>query len=297
MTTSLASVRQFVVTLPDGRALHAYQGGEPDGTLVIHHHGTPGSGLLRRQWADDAARRGLCLLGYDRAGYGGSSRHARRTVAHVAADIAALADSLGVDRFLTWGVSGGGPHALACAALLQDRVIAAVAVASVAPYDADGLDFLAGMGQDNLDEFGAAVEGEEVLRPYLEAQTAELLGASPDDLWEAMESLLPPVDRAALTGETAEFLHSSMTSGLRHSCDGWLDDDLAFVKPWGFDVAAIHVPVLVLQGEQDLMVPFAHGQWIARQLPAATVRLSPDDGHLSLEAKVPDVHEWLLQQV
>lgn len=286
-----------MVTLPDGRALHAYQGGDPDGTLVIHHHGTPGSGLLRREWADDAGRRGLSLVGYDRAGYGGSSRQPGRTVADVAADIAAVADSLGVDRFLTWGVSGGGPHSLACAALLQDRVIAAVAMASVAPYDAEGLDFLAGMGQDNIDEFGAAAQGEGALRPYLEAETAGLLAASPETLRDAMESLLPPVDRAVLTGQTAEFVHSSMTSGLRHSSDGWLDDDLAFVMPWGFDIAAIDVPLLVMQGEDDLMVPFAHGQWIASQRPAATVRLSADEGHLSLMNKVPDVHEWLLQQV
>jgi pimeloyl-ACP methyl ester carboxylesterase len=296
VTTSLAQVRQFVVDLPDGRSLHAYESGDPDGRLVVHHHGTPGSGLLRREWGDDARRRGIRLVGYDRAGYGASSRHAGRSVCDVAADIAALADSLGVDRFGTWGLSGGGPHALACAALLPNRVFGAVTVASVAPHDASGLDFLAGMGQDNLEEFGAAAEGEESLRPYLEAQTAGILASTPENLKDAMETLLPPVDKSALTGETADFFHSSMTSGLRQSCAGWVDDDLAFVTPWGFDVSSIAVPMLVMQGEQDLMVPFAHGQWLASAIPTATVRLLPDEGHISLASRILDVHEWLLSQ-
>jgi pimeloyl-ACP methyl ester carboxylesterase len=265
--------------------------------LVVHHHGTPGSGLLRREWAADAQARGIRLVGYDRAGYGGSSRHAGRSVSDVVADIAALADSLGVERFLTWGVSGGGPHSLACAALLPDRVIAAAAVASVAPYDATGLDFLAGMGQENVEEFGTAVKGEEALRPYLAEQTAGLLASSPENLKDAMESLLPPVDKEALTGATAEFYHSSMSSGVRNSYDGWLDDDIAFVSPWAFDVSSIAVPLLIMQGDQDLMVPFAHGQWLGAALPSATLWLMAGEGHLSLEAKVPDVHEWLIAQI
>jgi len=236
-------------------------------------------------------------VGYDRAGYGSSSRDAGRTVSSVAADIAGLADSLGVERFLTWGVSGGGPHSLACAAMLPDRVIAAATIASVAPYDADGLEFLNGMGQDNVDEFGAAIEGEDALRPYLAEQTSGILASTPENLRDAMESLLPPVDKEALTGEMAELLHSSMSSGLRVSFDGWLDDDLAFVTSWGFDVRSIAVPLLIKQGDQDLMVPFAHGQWLAGALPSATVRLEPGEGHISLGEKISDVHEWLLAQL
>jgi pimeloyl-ACP methyl ester carboxylesterase len=214
----------------------------------------------------------------------------------VAGDIAALADSLDAERFFTWGVSGGGPHALACAALLGDRVLAAASIASPAPYDAAGLDFLAGMGQDNVEEFGAAVIGAAALADYLAPQREQLLAASPEDLQKAMESLLPDVDLAALTGETAEFLHASMTSGLRHGFDGWLDDDLAFVAPWGFDVGSIAVPLLLMQGELDLMVPYAHGNWLAAHLPEATVRFTSGDGHVSMGAKVPEVHEWLVEQ-
>jgi pimeloyl-ACP methyl ester carboxylesterase len=294
VTTSLALVRQFVVALPDGRSLRGYEAGDPAGRLVIHHHGTPGSGLLRREWAEDAHARGIRLVGYDRPGYSGSGRLAGRSVTDAAQDVAALADHLGVDRFFTWGISGGGPHALACAALLPDRVVAAASLASVAPYDASDLDFLAGMGQDNLDEFGAAAEGEPQLRPYLERQRRDLLAAEPDTLRDAMASLLPDVDRAALTGDAADFQHSSMSSGLRPGCDGWLDDDLAFVSPWGFEVGSISVPLLLMQGEQDLMVPYAHGKWLASQLPSADIRLMAEEGHLSLEAKVPEVHDWLL---
>ncbi len=296
MTAALAHVRQLDTTLTDGRNLRAYETGDPTGLLVVYHHGTPSSGLLDRIWADDARERGLRLVGFDRAGYGGSTRLPGRTVADVVADVAALVDSLGADEFLTYGISGGGPHALACATLLGDRVVAAAAIASAAPYDADGLDFLAGMGQDNLDEFGAAVEGPEALAAYLEAQRTELLATSPEGLRDAMESLLPDVDKAALTGEMAEVVHASMTSGLRHNGDGWLDDDLAFVSPWGFDVSSIEVPVLVTQGEQDLMVPFAHGQWLASHVPAATVRLLADEGHVSLHAKVHEVQKWLADQ-
>jgi pimeloyl-ACP methyl ester carboxylesterase len=295
MSQALADARQSEVTLADGRTLRTYEVGDPSGTLVIYHHGTPASGLLSQSWATDCEQRGIRMVGYDRAGYGGSSRNAGRTIADVADDIAAVADAAGADRFCTWGISGGGPHALACAALLGDRVIAAAALAPVAPYDAEGLEFLAGMGQDNLDEFGAATEGEGALRPYLEAQRAELMSTTPDGLSDAMSSLVPHVDRLALTGDLGQHLHSAMLRGLGHGVDGWLDDDLAFVMPWGFDPGSIDVPLLLLQGEQDLMVPFAHGQWLAAHT-TSEARFLPDDGHLSLDAKVPDVHRWLLSQ-
>jgi pimeloyl-ACP methyl ester carboxylesterase len=111
-----------------------------------------------------------------------------------------------------------------------------------------------------------------------------------------MESLLPDVDKAALTGDYAEFMHAAMTSGLRHNADGWLDDDLAFVAGWGFEVADVSVPLLIAQGEQDLMVPLAHGTWLAKCVPAATVWIDAEEGHLSLHAKVSEVHEWLVGQ-
>ena len=294
MTSAVADTRAFDVELPDGRTLRAFESGTPDGVPVVYHHGTPTSGLQARTWAEDATAKGIRLLSYDRAGYGRSSRHEGRNVSDVAADIAALADQVGADRFHTYGVSGGGPHALACAALLPDRVISAATVASVAPYDAEGLDFLAGMGQGNIDEFGAALAGEHELRPFLDKEQVEMRDATPEGLQEVLASLLPPVDKEVLTGERAAFLHAASAYGLERSVDGWLDDDLAFTHSWGFDVASIGVPLLLMQGEQDLMVPFAHGQWLVSQLPTVEPVLSADDGHLSLAERFADVHAWLL---
>lgn len=280
--------------LPDGRVLHAYDAGDPDGELVVVHHGTPCSGLLSATWAEDATARGIRLVGFDRPGYGGSTRRPGRSVADVADDTATLADGLGADRFRTWGVSGGGPHALACAALLPDRVLGAACLAGVAPHDAPGLDWLAGMGEDNVEEFGAALAGEAPLRGYLAGQRDEMLASTPGELQEVMQSLLPPADRDVLTGERAQFMHAWMVSGLQGGYDGWLDDDLAFTSGWGFDLASIAVPLLLMQGEQDLMVPIGHGRWLADRIPRAEVVLSAADGHITLLEPIGRVHEWLL---
>ncbi len=293
-SAAVADVRVFDVPLPDGRTLHGYESGDPDGILVVYHHGTPTSGVQATWWAEDAVKKGIRLVSYDRAGYGGSSRHEGRSVADVAADVAAVADHLGADRFCTWGESGGGPHVLACAALLPERVIAAATIASAAPYDAEGLDFLAGMGEPNVEEFGAALEGESALRPLLDVMRRETLAATPDQLTEVLDSLLPDVDKAVLTGEHAEYLHASFAQSLLLGVDGWLDDDLAFTQNWGFSLAAIRVPVLICQGEEDLMVPFAHGAWLAGQVPGAETMLLPDEGHISLGEKFGEVHDWLL---
>jgi pimeloyl-ACP methyl ester carboxylesterase len=287
-------IRIHQVRRSDGRTLTAHETGDPRGELVLVHHGTPGSGGLAPWWAADAAAHRIRLVGYDRPGYGDSDRHVGRTVSAAAADAAAIADALGVDRFYTWGVSGGGPHALACAALLPDRVVAAATLASVAPRDAPGLDWLAGMGDDNLDEFGRAADGEHALRPYLASQSAQFRSATPNDLAEAMRTLLPSVDVTVLTGAFAEYLHANILAGLAVGEDGWLDDDLAFNAGWGFDPADIRVPVLVLQGRHDLMVPFAHGTWLAAHIPDCTARLTDTDGHLTLSADLGPVHDWLL---
>jgi pimeloyl-ACP methyl ester carboxylesterase len=288
-----AATREQDVRTADGRILHLYEAGDPHGELVVVHHGTPCSGILAAWWAGDALARGIRLVGYDRPGYGGSDRHPGRSVADAAGDCAAIADAYGAPRFRTWGVSGGGPHALACAALLPDRIVSAATLASVAPFTAD-LDWYAGMGQDNLDEFAAAVAGEPALRPYLAQASANAVAADPAGLVDVLASLLPPVDLAALRGELGSFMYDWLAAGQRNGYLGWLDDDLAFVRDWGFDLAAIGVPVLVVQGRHDLMVPFAHGQWLAARVPGAEPRLSDQDGHLTLIADLGPVHQWLL---
>ena len=283
------------VWTPDGRLLVVHEGGDPDGMPVIAHHGTPGCGLLAPAGVEDAAARGIRLVSYDRPGYGKSHRHPGRTVAAAAADTAVIADTLGFARFATWGVSGGGPHALACAALLPERVSAAAVLASAAPFDVAGLNFLAGMGQDNLDEYGAALAGADDLAAYLGPARDEILATTSDSLAEALASLLPPVDVEVLNGPHGAFIHRSMVDGLAHSVDGWFDDDVAFVSPWGFDPASITVPVLLRQGALDLMVPLAHGRWLAGAIPGVDARFTDEDGHLSLIGTIGDTHAWLLR--
>ena len=287
------------VDAPGGRTLAVYEDGDPSGTAVIVHHGTPDSGLLARIWVALAKEQGIRLIGYDRPGYGGSSRHAGRNVADCADDVEAIADALGLERFATWGISGGGPHALACAALCGDRLAAVASLAAVAPYDADGLDWLAGMGESNIAEFGALLEGEPALRAFIEHEAGEMRGADPAGLVAVFETLLGPADRAVLNEEFANELLQSIAHGLTEGVDGWLDDDFAFFRPWGFDVSAIDRPVLLLHGTDDRFVPMAHGRWLAERIPGVEARLTgAEDGHLTLIAlRVREVHEWLLAHV
>lgn len=267
--------------LPDDRTLETWASGPEDAVPFLFHHGTPGSARPARVLERAVHAHGLRYVGFSRPGYGGSSRRKNRMVADVVADSAAVLASLGGTACVVGGWSGGGPHALACAAGLPD-VRAALVMAGVGPYGPMDLDFLGGMGQDNIDEFGHAMEGDWSLTPYLEQQRPALLGATPAGVIESMGGLLPDVDRAVLTDEFGEDLATSFGDALRVSADGWIDDDLAFVAPWGFELDRIACPVALWQGDRDLMVPFAHGQWLAQHVPGATVHLQPGEGHLSL---------------
>jgi pimeloyl-ACP methyl ester carboxylesterase len=269
------------IELTDGRLLDVEDAGG-DGHVLLFHHGTPGSVTPLPHMAEAAGRCGLRMVTYSRAGYGDSTRRPGRSVVDVVTDMTQVLDHVGADRCVTAGWSGGGPHALATAALLPERTAGALVIAGVAPYDADGLDFMAGMGQGNIDEFGAALEGEDVLRPFLEAELPALQQADGPGIIEALGSVLPDVDRALLTDDFGEALAENMREGLRPGVDGWLDDDLAFTQPWGFDLGAITVPTMMWQGAEDLMVPFAHGVWLADHVAGVDAHLLDGEGHLSV---------------
>jgi pimeloyl-ACP methyl ester carboxylesterase len=273
-----------VLSLADGRRLDLYDAGSPDGTgdVLLYHHGTPGSVVPFRPMVDAAAQVGLRLVTWSRPGYGASTRRPGRSVADVADDARQVLDLLGAEQCVTAGWSGGGPHALATAALLPDRVSGVLTMASVAPYGSEGLDFLAGMGEGNVVEFGAAVEGEAALRPLLEEEAVGLRDTDGPGIIEALGSVLPDVDRALLTDELGDWLAANCKEALRPGIDGWVDDDLAFTRPWGFDLAEVTAPVFVWQGELDLMVPFDHGRWLGGALPKATPHLEAGEGHLSV---------------
>ena len=269
------------ITLPDGRSLDIVDAAG-DKPVLLFHHGTPGSGRPVRAMQRAAENAGLRLVTYSRAGYGGSSRKAGRSVADVAADMEALLDALGAERCVTVGWSGGGPHALAMGALLPERTAGVVSIAGIALYGARGIDFMAGMGEQNVVEFSASLAGEETLRPSLEADAEQLADTDAAGMIEGMATLLPQVDRDHLTDEFGEDLAANFNEGLRNGVDGWVDDDLAFTGPWGFDLASITVPVAIWQGSEDLMVPYAHGQWLATQVPGVRAHLLEGEGHLSV---------------
>ena len=285
------------LTLPDGRVLDIYVSGPEDAVPLVVHHGTPNSYITPRVIERAAHAAGLRFVSFSRAGYGSSTRKAGRSVADVASDVAFVLDHLEAPRAVTAGHSGGGPHALATAARLPDRIAGALVIAGVAPYGVAGLDFLAGMGEQNIEEFGFAISGEAALRQFLLSERLNMIGGDAAALIEAMSTLLPEVDRAALTGEFGEDLVASVDEALREGVEGWLDDDLAFVRPWGFDLNAIDVPVFLWQGDADLMVPFAHGQWLAQHVPGVTAHLLPGEGHVSMSIENARLDEQLTELV
>jgi pimeloyl-ACP methyl ester carboxylesterase len=294
----MAPDREHDVTTPDGRTLRVLDAGAADGPVVVSHHGTPSARLLYRAEVRSAADRGLRVIAYDRPGYGGSTPAPGRSVVDAAGDVATILDALRVERFATYGGSGGGPHALACAAVLPDRCVAAVTLAGVAPADAPGLDWLAGMGEGNLAEFGAAREGREQLTELCRADAAAITAAQPEELADAMRPHLSDIDARALTGDLAAHLLASVTEALRPGVEGWVDDDFAFLAPWGFDPERVRVPVLVWQGRHDLMVPADHGRWLRAHVAGAEGEVLEDEGHLTLMVnRIGDVHAWLHERL
>ncbi len=271
-------ITEFDVDAGEGRRLHAYDTGT--GALAVFwHHGTPNIGTPPAPLFPAAERLGIRWVSYDRPGYGGSTPRPGRDIASAAGDAARVADALGIERFAVVGHSGGGPHALACAALLPDRVLAVVSAAGLAPYGAQGLDWYAGMSPAGETSLRAAAAGPA------EKERFEASNTEPDPGFI-------PADWAALEGPWSWF-GSVVGPAVAGGPGGLVADDLAYVNPWGFDPRRVAAPVLLLHGERDRVVPASHGRWLAAHLPSADLWLSPDDGHLSVLRSAGPALEWL----
>lgn len=283
-----------MLALPDGRSLEYLTGGDPAGFPFVYHSGTPTAAVHDPAFWDAAEAAGLHLVVYSRPGYGASTPRPVPEgwpvpILADADDAAALLDHLGMGDFVTLGWSGGGPRALACAAAMRDRCRAAVSLAGVAPYDAEGLDWVDGMGPENVRDFHAASTGREAFAPIAAEQAAELASVTGDDIVAAFGGLVDEVDAAALTGQFAETVAAEFRWAVAQGPIGMIEDNLQIVRPWGFDVADLTVPVSVWQGAHDRMVPFSHGQWLAATIPGARAHLYDDEGHLSLVARLDEI--------
>lgn len=271
-----------LVELPGGRTLRAYDVPVDEPQLTVFwHHGTPNVGTPPEPLLPASAERGIRWISYDRPGYGGSTPHPGRDIASAAGDVEAIADALGIDRFAVLGHSGGGPHALACAALLPDRVVAAVSGSGLAPLRADGLDWFAGINPGGTAELRAAVEGRDALERVLTAS-------------EYDPEMFTPADHAALDGDWG-WLGRIAGEAQAGGIGGMVDDDLAYVAPWGFDPANITAPVLLLHGDADRVVPATHADWLAQHIRAAELWRRPGHGHVSVLDSATDALDWLLR--
>jgi pimeloyl-ACP methyl ester carboxylesterase len=276
------------------RRLTVCRWGDLSGRPVFLLHGTPGSRLGTRPGDDELRELGVCLITYDRPGYGGSDPHPNRKVADAAGDVAAIADWYGYERFAVLGRSGGGPHALACAALRPERVSRAATLVSLAPYGVPGLDWQDGMVESNRVEFAAALAGRAALAELL--YSAVLATRSDPERYVAMlERDATPGDRRVLADpQERETLARNFAEAVRRSMSGWVGDVLAYTRPWGFDLSWIDVPTLLWGGRHDIHSPFQHSAWLAEQVPGAILRVGEDNAHFSAARVQLDAVRWLL---
>jgi pimeloyl-ACP methyl ester carboxylesterase len=279
----------------DGRLVAFSRYGPTDGRKVIFHYGTPGTRHLSPRTTEVLVSQGAQVLVLDRPGYGPSTRWPGRRVADVAGDVAMMADLHGWDRFAVWGGSGGGPHALACANLLKDRVERCASVVGPAPYDADGLNWLDGMSPGNVEEFHRAREGESAFRPLVERLAREAVEAvQAGEVALSSDYELSAADLSALRNRLADPTYLDRTVAAHiDGVDGWIDDSIALMEPWGFDPADIAVPVSIWYGPDDVLCPRAHAEWLLSYIPSAERHELPG-GHLLEDEELKAIYGWLL---
>jgi len=286
------------VAAADGRTLAIAECGDPDAFPVFLLHGTPGSRFAGQGDASVYADAGARVITYDRPGYGGSDRFRGRRVVDCVADVAAIADSLGIERFGVTGGSWGGPHSLAVAARLPERVTRAACVVGVAPFDMPGFDWFAGMDAVNIEEIRWALEGEDVLARELERMTTAWLKRLADDPSKAGEVEFSEADRAVMANpERQEMVRRMLNEAFRQGVWGYVDDALCLIQPWGFDVAEIRVPTRIDYGLTDVLVPPQHGEWLAHNVPGAEAVIDEQGGHFSGRNLVTERYAWLVQPV
>jgi pimeloyl-ACP methyl ester carboxylesterase len=273
--------REELIDLPDGRTLEVAAVGSPAGSTVFFHHGTPGTTRELRMREALLDYGDFYLVSASRPGYGRSSRHEGHSVASAVDDAKAALSHFGRKRYVAVGWSGGGPRALASAAL-DNACVGAVGVASVAPADVD-FDWTEGMGPENVTEFALAKEGGAPYEEYMEAIGAELAEITANNLYDVLGGLFPDADREALAhGDVLGSFVQSVTYGFANGWRGYFDDNVAVVAPWGFDVTAIDKPVHLFYGDADLMVPLAHGAWLSSRIPRVVKHHMPKEGHVSI---------------
>jgi pimeloyl-ACP methyl ester carboxylesterase len=283
-----------LVPLADGRTIDVLSAGPDDGFPVVMHTGTP-SGLVAESALVAASReRGLRYIQPARPGYEGSTPRPGRRVGDVASDVAQVLDALGATEFVSIGHSGGGAHSLACAALLPGRCLAAASVAGLPPYGADGLDWVAGMGPENVTGWDMVTQGGDAYISYLEKEAEQFREVTGEQVAAAMGGLVSAADARILTDEFAAEVAESFRGAVREGIAGWRDDELSFIADWGFTLDALAGRVAIWQGGQDNMVPFSHGQWLAAHIPDARVHLEPCEGHLTLIASMDRILDDLL---
>ena len=245
---------------------------------ILFHHGTPGECTGWVKWFGDLPN--LKAVAASRPGYGLSDRRKGRTVASDIDDQGELLDFLGIKKFVAIGWSGGGPHALNMTQ--HPLCVGAITLAGVGEWGNADLDFLAGMGPENHEEFGAALAGEFEIEKWMQNNFETFKNVKGSELIESFGGLIGDADKLALTPEVAERDAISYRRALSEGYFGWMDDDLAFVQPFGFKLSEITKPVLVWQGDDDFMVPRAHSEWLAKHIPSATLNFVPGHGHISL---------------
>lgn len=284
------------VLTADGRRLATAVYGDPAGRPVFLLHGTPGSRIGPRPRSAILHRLGVQLICFDRPGYGGSDPLPGRRVADAAADVSAIADFLELGKFAVVGRSGGGPHALACAALLPERTTKAAVLVGIAPREAEGLDWLDGMTASNVAEYAAVTRGYQEIATITRA-AAEAVRADPASLLTMLQEQLPDTDRRVVAdhGIRTQLL-AAYADALRTSAHGWIDDDVAFHLPWGFDLAAVMAPVLLWHGAGDTFSPVSHVKWLADRIPNASVVIQPGAAHFGALHVLPDVLRWLTSE-